>query len=92
MWLLRSLFVFGLNVCEALIKASLARPRDTSSQFPSYSPEDQVLYLERLRFTKGYKEGWLYHRCLEAGLAPALKQLEKTGALESYRRQLQQAT
>lgn len=90
MWLLRALFIFGLNVIEALIKAALRRPRSTSSQFQSYSPQQQVFYLEWFRFTKGYKEGWLYYRCLDLGLDQVLKQLEDNGAIKTYRRQLQQ--
>jgi len=90
MWLFRALFIFGLNIIEALIKAALRRPRSTSAQFRSYSPEQQVFYLEWFRFAKGYKEGWLYHRCLELGLVHVLKQMEENGSLLTYRRQLQQ--
>lgn len=90
MWLFRALFIFGLNLVEALVKRHLSHPRSTSSQFRSYSPQQKVFYLEWFRFTKGYKEGWLYYRCLELGLAHVLKQLEENGAIQTYRRQLQQ--
>lgn len=44
------------------------------------SPEHrQVLSLEKLRRKRGYKEGWLYHLCLEKGLLPQLEELQLAG-------------
>src|SRR5256885_8209771 len=39
----------------------------------------QVLGLERLRRKRGYKEGWLYHLCLQKGLLRELQDLQMAG-------------
>ncbi len=39
----------------------------------------QVLGLERLRRKRGYREGWLYHLCLQKGLLTELQQLQLAG-------------
>jgi hypothetical protein len=87
--LITTTFIFSLNIAEALIKA-LLRPRRKTNGFRAYSPEQQVLYLEWLRVSKGYKEGWLYYRCQEMGLASVLDSMQATGAIETYRRHLQE--
>ncbi len=38
-----------------------------------------VLGLEQLRRKRGYKEGWLYHLCLEKGLLRELQELQLAG-------------
>src|SRR6266487_470536 len=39
----------------------------------------QVLGLEKLRRKRGYREGWLYHLCLQKGLLRELQDLRMAG-------------
>ena len=41
------------------------------SELEPLSDDERVLRLERVRQEKGYKPGWLYHRCEEEGLLEA---------------------
>ena len=42
---------------------------------------NEVLQLDALRKQRGYKLGWLYYRCKEAGLVETFKQLEQEGLI-----------
>jgi len=44
----------------------------------------RVLSFEAIRNERGYKPGWLYFRCKEAGLLDAFKQLEREGLVGSH--------
>jgi hypothetical protein len=39
----------------------------------------QVLELEKLRRKRGYREGWLYHLCLQKGLLRELQEMQVSG-------------
>ncbi|BAZ26934.1 hypothetical protein NIES4073_78480 [Kalymmatonema gypsitolerans NIES-4073] len=47
----------------------------------SMSAREQVLQLEATRDKKGYKPGWLYYKCKEAGLLAAHRQLQSENIL-----------
>ena len=57
-----------------------------SRQFSSFDREvTKVRQLEKLRMEKGYKPGWLYYYCKEAGLENALEHLRKIGEIKRPR-------
>lgn len=42
----------------------------------------EVLELDKIRLSKGYKPGWLYYKCKEKGLQKEFKLLRSSGAIE----------
>jgi hypothetical protein len=82
------LFVFSLKMIETFVRAAFRRPPVISSLPPEdYTPEEQVLFLERVRVQCGYREGWLFYRCQELDLHYTFNRLRASGALDRFRRE-----
>jgi hypothetical protein len=58
-------------------------PEDKKTLNNTEVARQRVLKLEAIRNERGYKPGWLYFKCKEAGLLDALKQLEREGLVGS---------
>ncbi len=74
--LLLYLMIFFLKVTEETIRWSLRRPN-----FELLSPRKRVLKLEQIRQYRGYKPGWLWHRCKEENLIEAYEELVLAGEI-----------
>jgi 5-methylcytosine-specific restriction endonuclease McrA len=59
-------------------------PEDNPVVGTRVADQQRVLALEATRRTKGYKPGWLYYRCKDAGLLDAYEQLRTEGLVGTH--------
>lgn len=74
-FLLRILIVFTVKIVEEILRFLLRcaiRPTQDA-----LSLSDRVLILEHRRQARGYRPGWLDHRCREEGLSEVLAEMRR---------------
>jgi uncharacterized protein (DUF3820 family) len=70
--------VFFFKIFEFILGAmfgSLFSRKRYQNKYNGLSSIDRVRILEKRRKQRGYRKGWLYHRCEEEGLLDAYRQL-----------------